>query len=128
MTANSPKPIVSTLIQYGSLKNVNSQPTIKALNITGNNIAMIKCLENIIAKHVKAVAIVPNKISKEAVGEKQLAIKHPNVKPILNLLLKKQSKTNISENLNWIGPYDKGDIKTVNATYVAAIRALKLIS
>ena len=51
-------------------------------------------------RHANAVAIVPNMTSKEAVGEKILAIKQPSVKPIPYRLLKKQNKTNISANLN----------------------------
>ena len=71
-----------------------------ALKTTGKVIATSKCLENIIPIQARSVASVPNGTSNGAVGEKQLAIKQPNVKPTAYLLLKKQSKTNISENLN----------------------------
>ena len=128
MTANSPAPTVNIDNQYGSPKNDNSQAIIRALLITGKHIAKSICLENIIPTQAINVANVPNGISKEAVGEKQLANKQPRVKPIVYFLLKKQSKTMISENLNWIGPYAIGDIAIVKAAYAAAIRPLMQIS
>ena len=100
MTANSPSPTNRAENQNGSPKNVSSQPMMKALKTTGNVIATNKCFENIIPTHAKAVAIVPKGTSSTAVGEKKLAIKQPNVRPIEYFLLKKHSKTNISENLN----------------------------
>ena len=100
MTANSPRPTVNAENQYGSAKNDNSHAIIKALLITGNQIATIKCLENIIPTHAIKVATVPNKMSNEAVGEKQLASKQPRVKPTVCFLLKKQRRTNISEKRN----------------------------
>ena len=100
MTANSPSATNKTENQNGSPKKVSSQPIMKALKTTGNVIATNKCFENIIPTHAKAVAIVPNGTSRTAVGEKQLAIRHPNVKPIEYFLLKKHRSTNISENLN----------------------------
>ena len=100
ITPNSPKPTVKALIQYGSPKNMSSQAIIKALETTGNKAATTKCLENIIPMHAIKVANVPNKTSKDAVGENRLARKQPIVKPIVCFLLKKQSKTIISENLN----------------------------
>ena len=121
MTPNSPKPTVKALIQYGSPKNMSSQAIIKALEITGNKAATTKCLENIIPTHAIKVASAPNKTSKDAVGENKLARKQPIVRPIVCFLLKKQSKTMISENLNWIGPYANGDMAIVKAAYVAAI-------
>lgn len=58
------------------------------------------CFEKMMPKQAINVATVPNKTSNEAVGEKQLAIKQPRVNPIAYFLLKKHSKTKISENLN----------------------------
>ena len=104
MTTNSPKPTVKTDNQYGSPKKVNSQATIKALNKTGNITAIAKCLQNMMHKHANNVAAVPNIISKLAVGDIKLARKQPSVKPTEYFLLKKQSKTIISEKRNWIGP------------------------
>ena len=100
MTASSPRPTNRAENQNGCSKNVNSQPIIKALKTTGKEIATNRCLENIIPKHANAVAIVPNGTSKTAVGEKQLAIKQPKIKPMEYRLLKKQSKTSISATLN----------------------------
>ena len=104
MTTNSPIPTVRTESQYGSPKNVNSHATIKALNKTGNIAATTKCLQNMIHKQASNVAIVPNKISKLAVGDIKLARKHPSVNPTEYFLLKKQRRTIISEKRNWIGP------------------------
>ncbi len=100
MTPNSPRPTVKALIQYGSPKNDNSQAMMNALAITGKQAATNKCLENIMPRQAISVAIVPNGTSNTAVGENKLASKQPNVKPIECFLLKKQSKTMISENLN----------------------------
>ena len=100
MTANSPRPTVNTENQYGSAKNDNSQAIIKALLTTGNKIATAKCLQNIMPKQAMSVAAVPNKTSKDAVGEKQLANKQPSVNPIACFLLKKQRRTKISEKRN----------------------------
>ena len=115
MTASSPKPTNKAENQYGSLKNDNSQAMIKALQRTGNQIATMRCLEKIMPKHANKVAHVPNKTSKEAVGEKQFATKQPSVNPIAYFLLKKQRSTSTSEKRNWIGPYDNGDIAIVKA-------------
>ena len=100
MTPNSPRPTVNALIQNGSPKNDNSQAIINALATTGKIAATASCLENIIPKHAIKVAIVPNGTSNTAVGENRLASRQPNVKPMECFLLKKQSKTMISENLN----------------------------
>ena len=100
MTPNSPRPTVKALIQNGSPKNDNSQAMINALATTGNKAATNNCLENIMPKQAINVAIVPNGTSSTAVGENKLASKQPNVKPMECFLLKKQSKTMISENLN----------------------------
>ena len=100
MTASSPKPTVRTENQYGSAKNDNSQAIMKALLTTGKRIANAKCLQNIIPKHAIKVAAVPKKMSREAVGEKQLANKQPSVKPIACFLLKKHKSTKISEKRN----------------------------
>ena len=100
ITPSSPAPTVRKLNQYGWPIIYNSAATKVALNITGNIIAIAKCLLNIIPKQASTVAAVPNKISRVAIGENALAIKHPNDKPIEYLLLKKQKSTNISEILN----------------------------
>ena len=78
---------------------------------TANNSHLLK----IIPKQASNVAAVPKRISKLAVGDKQIARKQPIVKPTEYLLLKKQSNTKISEKRNWIGPYAIGDIAIVNA-------------
>ena len=63
---------------------------IKALNTTGKAIATNKYLENMIPIHASKVASVPKGTSSGAVGEKQFAIRQPNVNPIACFLLKKQ--------------------------------------
>ena len=104
ITVNSPAPTVRAENQNGSWKNDNSQAMMNALLITGKQMANNICFENIMPIQAINVAIVPNGISNDAVGEKQLASKHPRVNPTAYFLLKKHNKTMISEKRNWIGP------------------------
>ena len=61
------------------------------------------------------------------VGEFKFAKKQPIINPIEYFLLKKQTRTRISEIRNWIGPYAKGVQTIVKIAYSAANTALLVI-
>lgn len=126
-TTVSPNATQPTENQKGSPKNVSSQPTINALDTIGNNTAIARRGENMIPTQAIAVATVPNKMSKDIVGELRFANKHPRINPIAYFLLKKQTRTSISEMRNWIGPYEKGVQIIVKIAYNAARTALLVI-
>ena len=70
--------------QNGSPKNFhNSNPTIKELLRIGNNIAMPRCLQNMIPMHAIKVAKDPNPTSTIPIADGMFAIAHPSTKPIV---------------------------------------------
>lgn len=79
---NSPAPTSNETSQNGSSSNTAiSAPTANALNTTGNNPAINKCLQKQMHKHDKNVALVPTIKSHGKYGEKRFAIKQPIVRP-----------------------------------------------
>ena len=91
-----------------SISQVNSAPTITALDITGMKVAINKCLQGIIAKQPIKVAPVPiNKSQGPAIESnkpKAFEIRHPTVNPMIYAGLKKTKMFNISEILKFSNP------------------------
>ena len=79
---NSPRPTSPTINQKGNSSSIAiSAPIAKALNTTGNNPAINKCLQKQIHRQEKNVANVPTIKSQGKYGEKRFAIKQPIVRP-----------------------------------------------
>ena len=82
ITANSPMATSATEIQNGKPRNFqSSNPTINALDTTGNKQAIPKFFINIMPKQAIKVANEPKPTSTNPIAEGRLAIAQPMTKP-----------------------------------------------